>query len=115
MKYRGSCHCGRLAFEFEGEIASVVSCNCSICSKKGSLLTFMPREALHVLAAEGDIGTYTFNKHHIQHRFCPRCGIHPWGEGRAPDGTPMAAVNVRCIEDFDLSAVTVQTFDGRSL
>lgn len=37
MKYRGSCHCGAVAFEVEGEIQSVLSCNCSICRRKGSL------------------------------------------------------------------------------
>src|SRR3546814_6779039 len=30
MQYRGSCHCGRIAFEVEvdGEIRSAMSCNC---------------------------------------------------------------------------------------
>ena len=36
MKYQGSCHC--VAFEVEGEIKSAMSCNCSMCQRKGSLL-----------------------------------------------------------------------------
>jgi hypothetical protein len=27
MKYRGSCHCGRIAFEVEGEIDETLACN----------------------------------------------------------------------------------------
>ena len=72
MKYKGSCHCGKIAFEAEGEIKSAMACNCSICSRKGSLLWFVPREQLTVLTPEKDIGTYTFNKHVIKHRFCRR-------------------------------------------
>jgi hypothetical protein len=33
MKYQGSCHCGNVAFEVEGEIGGVISCNGSICRR----------------------------------------------------------------------------------
>ena len=46
MNYRGSCHCGKVTYEAEGEITGAVSCNCSICSKRGSLLWFVPREKM---------------------------------------------------------------------
>ena len=59
--------------------------------------------------------TYEFNKHVIKHRFCPTCGIHPYGEGSDPKGNRIAAVNLRCIEGLDLAALPVQNFDGRSL
>ena len=48
-------------------------------------------------------------------RFCPECGIHPLGEGAMPDGTPIAAINVRCLENVDFSGLPVKHFDGRSL
>ena len=115
MKYKGSCHCGKIAFEAEGEIKAAMACNCSICSRKGSLLWFVPREQLTVLTPEKDIGTYTFNKQVIKHRFCQTCGIHPYGEGTDPNGNKIAAVNLRCIEGIDLASVPVQNFDGRSL
>lgn len=38
MKYQGSCHCGRISFEVEGEINGAMACNCSICQRKGSLM-----------------------------------------------------------------------------
>jgi hypothetical protein len=115
VSYKGSCHCGKVAFEVEGDLQGVMACNCSMCSRKGSLLWFVPREQLRLLTSEGDLGTYTFNKHRIKHRFCPTCGIHPFGEGSDQKGNRMAAVNARCLEGVDLAAIPVQHFDGRSL
>ncbi|WP_412479062.1 GFA family protein [Azonexus sp. IMCC34839] len=115
MKYKGSCHCGQIAFEAEGELKQVIDCNCSICSRKGSLLWMVPRGNLNLLTPEADIATYTFGKAHIKHRFCPRCGIHPFGEGTAPNGQQMAAINVRCLEGVDFTALPVTHFNGRDL
>ncbi|MEO8653401.1 MAG: GFA family protein [Ramlibacter sp.] len=114
MKYQGSCHCGKVAFEVEGEIKGALACNCSICSRKGSLLWFVPRDKLTLLTPEDAAGTYTFNKHVIRHRFCPVCGIHPYAEAVDPKGVPTAAVNIRCLQGIDLATVPVQQFDGRS-
>ena len=61
------------------------------------------------------MATYTFNRHVIKHRFCPRCGMHPFGEGTDPKGNAMAAVNVRCLEDVDPESLPVKHFDGRAL
>jgi len=114
MTHKGSCHCGRVAFEVEGHPDSAMACNCSICQRKGSLLWFVPRETVRLLTPEENASTYVFHKHVINHRFCPNCGIHPYAEGRMPDGTPMIAVNIRCLEDIDLASVPVTHFDGRS-
>ena len=115
MKYIGSCHCGRVRFEVDGELKGAMACNCSICSRKGSLLWFVPRNAFRLLTPEADAASDTFNKHVIEHRFCPVCGIHPFAYGTDPKGHAMAAVNIRCLESIDFDAVPVQHFDGRSL
>lgn len=115
MIYKGGCHCGRIAFEVEGEPSQVMDCNCSLCSRKGSLLWFVPRDKLRLLTPEENVSTYTFNKHTIKHRFCSICGIHPFGEGADPSGNRMAAVNVRCLEGVDFGSLPVKHFDGRSL
>ena len=114
MDYRGSCHCGRIAFEVEGSLDEAMSCNCSMCQRRGSLLWFVPRDKLHVTTPEENAGTYTFNKHVIKHRFCAVCGIHAYGEGVDPKGNRMAAVNIRCLKGIDLDEIPVSHFDGRS-
>ena len=114
MKYKGSCHCGQVAYEVEGEIKSALSCNCSICQRKGSLLWFVPRDTMRLLTPEDAAQTYVFNQHVIRHRFCPVCGMHPYAEGTDPKGNKVAAINVRCLEDIDLETIPVTHFDGRS-
>lgn len=115
MQYKGSCHCGQIAFEVEGELEQVIECNCSICSKRGALLWFVPRGQLRLLTPESNLATYMFNKHKVQHRFCPTCGCAPYGEGIGPTGDAMAAINVRCLDDTNLSGLKILPFDGRSL
>ena len=115
MNYQGSCHCGRVRFEVDGEIGGAMACNCSICQRKGSLMWFVPRAALHLLTPDEDAARYLFNKHRISHRFCAACGIHPFGEAISPAGQPMAAVNIRCLEGIDLAAIAVTQFDGRAV
>ena len=115
MNYQGSCQCGQVAFDVEGEIDSGLACNCSMCSRRASLLWFVPRDKLVLRTPESAQATYKFNKHVIEHHFCPTCGIHTYGEANDPKGNPVAAVNLRVIEGLDLSTVTVHQYDGRAL
>ena len=116
MIYQGSCHCGKIAFEAEGDIQSVMECNCSICRRRGHLLWFIPRAKLYLKTPEKNLGTYMFNKKVIQHHFCPTCGCGPYGEGTDPKSkTVMAAVNVRCLEGVEPSKLKIVPFDGRSI
>lgn len=114
MKYKGSCHCGNIAFEAEGDLEQVMECNCSHCSRKGYLLWFLPRAKLNLLTPEDKLATYTFNKHVIKHHFCPTCGCAPFGFGERA-GAAMVAVNVRCLENIDLATIKRVPVDGRSL
>lgn len=115
MLYKGSCHCGNVKFEAEGTIEGLVTCNCSICQRKGAMMWFIPRDSLKLLTPESEQATYTFNKHVIHHRFCPQCGIHTYGEGKDPKGNAMAAVNARVLEGIELESIPVQHYNGREL
>jgi hypothetical protein len=115
MSHKGSCHCGRVSYEVEGDFSEVMECNCSHCTRKGFLLWFVPRTQLRLEKPESELTTYTFNKHVIKHHFCPTCGSAPFAFSNAPDGTPMAAINVRCLEDVEVSELKRKPFDGASL
>jgi hypothetical protein len=115
MTYTGSCHCGHVRFEVEGTLDGAMACNCSICQRKGWLMWFVPRDRLRLLTPEENCATYTFGPHTIKHRFCPKCGIHPYGEATDPAGTRMAAINIRCLDQVDLESVPVKHFDGRAI
>ena len=114
MLYKGSCHCGDIAFQVEGELTGAMACNCSICQRKGSLMWFVAREQLQLLTPDENASTYTFGKHVIKHRFCPKCGVHPYGEAPDAKGKAMAAINIRCLESVDLEQIPVTHFDGRA-
>lgn len=79
MIYQGSCHCGQVRFEVEGELERVIDCNCSFCSRKGALLWFVPRDKLTLLTPEENLADYRFGPATIRYRFCKVCGIHPLG------------------------------------
>ena len=94
MLYKGSCHCGNMTFEVEGELTQVVYCNCSICARKGALLWSVPRDKLRLLGSGAGIGNYTFKSHTIVHRFCRTCGMHPYAEDAGDAAERSAYVNV---------------------
>jgi len=115
MKYEGSCHCGNVAFDVEGDLTGVMDCNCSICSRKGWLMWFVPIANFHLRTPDDNAGTYLFNRHMIKHRFCKTCGIDPYSIGADRQGNAMAAINVRCLKDVDIASLPVKHFDGKSL
>ena len=114
MIYKGSCHCGAVAYEVEGEIQGAIMCNCSICHRKGAPLWFVSRGQMKLSKGEDALESYTFNKHVIKHRFCGTCGIHTHGEGADPKGNAIAAINLRCLEGVELEKLQVTPYDGRS-
>ncbi|MEA2904826.1 MAG: hypothetical protein QOI12_2213 [Alphaproteobacteria bacterium] len=113
--YTGGCHCGNVRYGVTADVASVTACNCSICSKRGALWTFVPAENFALRAGEDDLADYQFGKKSIHHLFCRQCGVASFSRGAGPDGKEMVAVNIRCLDGLDLDALKVSSFDGRSL
>lgn len=113
MMYQGSCHCGAVAYQVDADISSALSCNCSICSRKGYLLAFVPGSSLIMLKTDVPLSSYTFNTHKIKHQFCPVCGCAPFGLGVDPEGNEVAAINVRCLQEIDLDALEIHQYDGK--
>src|SRR5687768_7327914 len=101
-RYSGGCHCGKVRYEAETDLATVISCNCSICSKKALLLNFIAPAQFTLLSGEGELGDYQFNKHVIHHLFCKSCGTQSFSRGTAADGKEMVALNVRCFDGLDV-------------
>ena len=111
-KHKGGCHCGNIAYEFEGEIGDALECNCSLCAKRGSLLAFYPATAFTLSTPRAKLATYHFNKGVIDHHFCPDCGVAPFAETENK-GVKMVAVNLRCVEGVDTQALKVNHYNGR--
>jgi hypothetical protein len=112
--YHGSCQCGAVAFDAEVDISEPITCNCSRCQRLGSVLAFAPRERFTLLQGADALTEYTFNRKVIRHQFCRICGIEPFAYAQRPDGTPMVAINVNCLDGVDPRALPARHFDGRA-
>ena len=117
MSFEARCHCGAVVVKVDADVpGQAVECNCSHCSAKGFLLTFVSPDQFELVSGdESKLTEYLFNKHKIHHRFCPTCGVQSFARGVGPDGKPMVAINLRSIDDLDLGAVKTQKFDGKSM
>jgi hypothetical protein len=111
----GGCHCGRVRYEAEMSLDGVVTCNCSICQKRGSLMAFVPQSQFRLLAGDDALTDYQFNKKVIHHLFCATCGVASFSRGEKPGGGPMVAVNVRCLDGVDAASFKPRLFDGKNL
>jgi hypothetical protein len=112
--YGGGCHCRRVRYEVKTALSPVISCNCSHCQPKGLLLTFVPAEQFRLISGEGDMTLYQFNRKVIEHLFCKTCGVESFARGRNASGAETVSINVRCLDDIDLSSLQITPFDGRS-
>jgi len=109
--YEGSCHCQRVRFRVTADLANVVYCNCSMCTKKGFLHLIVAPGDFQLLQGDGELTTYRFNTMVAKHTFCRHCGIHPFAVPRShPDKID---VNVRCLTGVDPSSLTPRQFDGQ--
>ena len=111
----GGCHCGRVRYQVTTDLGMVMECNCSHCSKRGLLLTFVTPDKFTVMAGGDGLTDYQFNKRVIHHLMCPDCGIESFARGSAPDGNEMIAINVRCLEGVDPTSLSLTPFDGRNM
>lgn len=113
--YGGGCHCGRVRYEATTDLAQILTCNCSICTKRGMLLTFVSPQHFKLLAGNDLLADYQFASKNIHHLFCLNCGVESFARGTGPDGSETIAVNVRCLEDVDFDVLKPTPFDGKSL
>jgi hypothetical protein len=108
----GGCHCGAVRFRVTADLGRVTECNCSICTKKGFLHLIVPPGRFELIGGKDNLTTYEFNTRTAKHTFCKVCGVHPFYVPRSdPDKID---VNVRCLDDIDLAAISPKRFEGKN-
>ena len=113
--YAGGCHCGRVRYSVKLDLEKpVISCNCSMCGRSGTLLSFVPADQFTLESGDDVLTDYQFNRHVIHHLFCRVCGIKSFARGVGRDGTPTVAVNTRCLDGIDVARLNITPFDGKS-
>ena len=114
QSHTGGCHCGKVRYQVKIDLSGpVISCNCSMCGRVGSLLSFVPAQQFTLLSGEDALTDYQFNKHVIHHLFCKVCGIKSFARGKDKNGGDTVAINTRCVDGVDLEALNVMKFDGK--
>jgi hypothetical protein len=117
--YKGSCHCGKVHFEAEIDLAAGTGkCNCSICAKRRSWGAIVKPDAFRLTAGEAELADYQFGSLSAHHRFCKTCGIAPFGNGYVEAiGGAYYSVNLACLDDLDakdLAEAPIRYMDGRN-
>jgi len=119
--YRGSCHCRRVTFEADVDLAEAGTskCNCTFCWKRRWWATTVKPEAFRALTGVEHLTSYPRKPAGGPGGFCKHCGVAPYGWVDAAEWNDGDAVsiNVACLEDLDpaeLVATPVRYCDGRS-
>lgn len=109
----GTCHCGSVQFEVDlpTGFQDLSRCNCSMCARRGAVVTSVPLDAFRILQGAENLTLYQFNTKTAEHYFCSTCGIYT--HHRRLSNPNQFGVNVACIEGvnpFELG--DIPTTDG---
>jgi hypothetical protein len=97
-----TCHCGEIQLEIkesEGALSKFLRCNCSLCKKKGYIMTFAPIVDVKITKGEDKLKLYQYHTKVAEHYFCSECGIYTHHKMRSKPDT--YGLNVGCIDDID--------------
>ena len=114
-----TCHCEKVELEVnipdEG-FKKLMRCNCSLCKKKGAIMTPIPREELKVVKGEDILKLYQYHTKVAKHYFCSNCGIYTHHVMRSNPN--MYGINVACLEGvkpFELENIVINDGENHPL
>jgi hypothetical protein len=105
--YTGSCHCGHVSYEAEADLSAVISCNCSICRKRGALI--VPADQFRLTSGGDALSDYQFNNKVIHHLFCKNCGISSFSRGTGPGGVEMVAMSAASTASISMRSISANS------
>src|SRR5689334_3176293 len=122
-RYTGRCHCDAIRFAFWSEpILSGLRCNCSLCVRKGIVMStrYIEQADFELLAGDAAFAVYRFGDRSVDHAFCRVCGVAPFTEVVAvPAGYAGPArpgdrrINLGCVDGLDALTLPIDLVDGR--
>jgi len=108
------CHCGSIEAEINiDKIEKFLRCNCSICKRKGAIMSMVKNEDFKIIKGKDIISIYKFHTKVAKHYFCSNCGIYTHHHPRS--NPAMTGFNIGCIDElnsFQLDDVPVN--DGNN-
>ena len=108
------CHCGLLEAEIEvAEIIKLLRCNCSICKRKGAIMSMVKNEDFKIVKGKNKLKLYQFHSKAAKHFFCSNCGIYTHHNPRSYPN--MTGFNLGCIDEIDTFQIKdIQVIDGQN-
>ena len=95
-----TCHCGGVEIKVklpEGGFEKLIRCNCSLCKRKGYIMTFVGPDDIKIVKGQGLIKLYQFHTKTAKHYFCSKCGIYTHTNPRS-NHDKVYMINVGCVE-----------------
>ena len=109
------CHCGEIEAEIniQKNLENFLRCNCSICKRKGAIMSMVKNEDFQIIKGEDKLKIYKFHSKIAKHFFCSNCGIYTHHNPRS--NPAMTGFNVGCIDDFDVFKLeNITVIDGQN-
>ena len=104
---QGSCLCGAVRWQFDGEPEGATICNCTACRRYGVLWAYdYEGEGITV---SGETRAYARGTA-LEFHFCPTCGCVAFWRGQRTDdtGRRRIAVNLRLAEPGDVARIPIR-------
>jgi hypothetical protein len=109
-----TCHCGDVEAEIKiDNLEKFLKCNCSICKRKGSVMSMVKNEDFKIIKGADKLSLYQFHSKIAKHYFCSKCGIYTHHHPRS--NPAMTGFNVGCIDNVDtfkLESISIN--DGKN-
>ena len=95
------CHCGQVQAEIETKnFKKILRCNCSICKRKGTIMSMVENENFKIIKGKDKLNMYQFHSKVAKHYFCSICGIYTHHNPRS--NPSMTGFNLGCVDEVDV-------------
>ena len=112
-----NCHCGQVEIEVkipEEGFKKFMRCNCSLCKRKGAIMSPIPKDSLKVVKGQEHLKLYQYHTKVAEHYFCKNCGIYT--HHRSYTNPENYEYNVGCIDNLNtFEYKNIPVFDGEKL
>ena len=94
------CHCGKIEAQINiKNFDKILRCNCSLCKRKGALMSLVKSESFKIIKGKDQLSLYQFHTKVARHYFCKSCGVYTHHNPRS--NPTMTGFNLGCIDEID--------------
>lgn len=107
-----TCHCGNVSIELSHVPDWVISCNCSICFRIGSLWGYYVPEDVSIRFTKEPTATYSWGDEMILFHHCKNCGCLTHYTTTDKSEHQRTVINFRMVDRKITESIHVRKFDG---